>query len=250
MSTTSPITVILVLASDNNQIYQNARLVWKAYANKILPESFKIYFVYGNLTTELKFRDKYDLIFPHVEECYNPGMLKKTICAMEWIDKNCENYDFFIRTNISTFWDLKATLRNLKKWKLKGDFYFGDGPLPGYKLDGTYLSGTDTLVSKSMIKKMIVNKESLNYDCPEDEAMGNFFHGELGVKMWRSKMHFMEHFKPPFLTAKIIIEIVKAKIKGEDHYRVKSLISCRLKTDLLIYKVLLLVIYGIRLRID
>ncbi len=68
------------------------------YANDI-----KFLFVYGSRT---KFEPKeYDIIYDDIEETLaHPCMLKKTLRAYEYIDKNF-SYDFLIRTNLNTVWD-------------------------------------------------------------------------------------------------------------------------------------------------
>ena len=42
--------VILVLASNNNQIYKNFRKIWKAYMN--IDSSIRVFFVYEQITEE------------------------------------------------------------------------------------------------------------------------------------------------------------------------------------------------------
>jgi hypothetical protein len=93
--------VILVLASNNTQIYRNGRKVWKAYM-KVDP-TIKVFFTYGKISSH-EFLEDYDigsdLIFDDIIES-NDISIKKTVDAMKVINQLC-SYDFFIRTNIST----------------------------------------------------------------------------------------------------------------------------------------------------
>lgn len=94
--------IILILASNNNIVDKNGRSIWKKYMN--IDPSIKVFFVYGKLNNELVDYDPTcDLIYNDVNESY-PVFIHKTIKAMETIH-TLFTYDFFIRTNLSTFWD-------------------------------------------------------------------------------------------------------------------------------------------------
>jgi len=96
-------------------------------------------------------------------------------------------YDFFIRTNITTFWDFKKLHLHLECLPTKG-CYSGDGPLQcgGIK----YLSGSDTIVTPEMINSIIKNSHLVDYKLVEDAAMGKYFNGVLGVSMLKSRICF------------------------------------------------------------
>lgn len=231
--------VMLVLASHNNSVYINARRVWKAYANRC--PQIKVYMVYGK-TVLADFDPVQDLVYEDIEENYCPGMLKKTIRAMEQIQCEC-TFDFFIRTNISTFWNFDMLLKTLET--LPATLcYSGDGPLGS---PPHYLSGTDTIVNPYMISLLVENKDSLDYYISEDQAMGKFFHGILGAPMIPSKIHFMENFTTMDGDDVIIKSILTGITEGKDHYRVKNngTLEERTLIDGNIYKKLLKHIYGI-----
>jgi hypothetical protein len=242
--------LILVLSSNNNAIYKNARKVWQAYGN--IDSEIRTYMVYGKTDNKIENLNQFDLVYDDIEENYNPGMLEKTIRAAEYINATYE-YDFFVRTNISTFWDfsfLKRNLYNLPTSKC----YCGDGPLTtsGYDLkNGYYLSGTDTIVTPESVKAIIQNKRKLDYKIPEDAAMGLFFNGVLKCPFIKSQIFFMEKFN---LRNNIFDLSEKVKIKAsiwfarkmqKDHYRVKTLFNREI-TDIYIYRQLLKYTYKIK----
>lgn len=236
--------VMLVLASHNNEVFKNARRVWKAYANR--DRDVAVYFVYGALPEPLPDRDESDLVFDDIEECYHPGMLKKTLRAMEVLHER-HVYDFFIRTNISTFWDFPNLQRHLGVLP-RTNCYSGDGPLSGKTWNTSdYLSGTDTIVTPEMIAGIIAAKDRLRYDIPEDAAMGAFFHAEWGAPFLPNRIHFMEHFEhnSPTLAAEINASIEAGAALQRDHYRVKTLKGERAAVDSAIYRALLAKIYQI-----
>lgn len=230
--------VILVLASNNNEIYKNGRKVWKKYMN--IDPTIKVYFVYGRLFEPLEDQDENDFIFSNIHGGY-PISVDRTVEAMKMIQSKV-TYDFFIRTNISTFWDFEKLHLHLNDLPTK-QCYSGDGPLPGYSSNGFYLSGTDTIITPEMINNMITNEHLIDFQIVEDAAMGKYFHGVLGVPMLHSRICFFEDVKS--LEEPIEERITIAQRQNKDHYRVKTLNSNREIIDLYIYKLLLKKIYNV-----
>lgn len=246
------LAVMLVLASHHTQVYRNARQVWKKYMN--CNPNIKVFFVYGrDECNELEDRDSSDLVYDDIPEGLYPGMLQKTVRAIEELHRKY-TYDYFIRTNISTFWDLSRLEENLARLP-KEKCYYGNGPLH-YGSIGYYLSGTDTIVDRDMITQLLANKQHLDYTIAEDAALGYVFHHVLGAPLLPSNMHFMENFISIDEGEKIIESIVGARSDYSqispprllcDHFRVKSAPQCRATMDLCIYKKLLKIIYDIEI---
>lgn len=232
--------VILILSSNNTEIYRNCRKIWKKYMN--YDTSIKVYFVYGELDEPLFEYDSFsDLIFNEVKE--HPYLnIEKTIKAMNYID-SCVEYDFFIRTNLSTFWDFNKLHLQLNILP-KENCYSGDGPLPTYDLNGYYLSGVDTIVTPDLIKSIISNKHLIDYFTYEDAAMGKYFHGYLKSPMLPNCICFFEDINGENEFEKIMSRIKQSLDNNINHYRVKSIYE-REQTDLYIYKILLKTIYNI-----
>lgn len=230
--------VILILASNQNNICKNARKIWKYYMN--IDPSFKVYFVYGELDEPLENYDsESDLIYQDIKESY-PVYFQKTLRAMAEIDSKV-SYDFFVRTNISTFWDFEKLHMHLNELP-KEKCYSGDGPLHGF-----YLSGVDTIVTPEMIKSIVENSHLLNFSLAEDATMGEYFHRHLGVPMLPNRICFFEEFTIiDNIQERVIREKIIENINNQtDHYRVKTLNGPREEIDLVIYKLLLEYIYNI-----
>ena len=235
---------MLVLASNNNNIYKNCRKVWKAYMNT--DPTIKVFFVYGNLEEPLTDYDKdTDLVFPDIYSGY-PIYITKTIEAMKVINTKI-TYDFFIRTNLSTFWDFAKLHLHLNELPVS-NCYSGDGPLPGYNSNGYYLSGTDTIVTPEMITSIISNTQLVDFYLVEDAAMGKYFNGVMGAPMLPNRICFFEDICTINEVDKIDERINKAISNNKDHYRVKSS-SNREEVDLFIYVCLLYKIYNIKFNI-
>ena len=237
--------VILILASNNNQIYKNCRKIWKQYMN--VDTSIKVFFVYGKIPPNniLECYDPdSDIIFENIEESY-PVLIQKTIEAFKIIKTKIE-FDFLIRTNLTTFWDFNKLHLHLHDLPTT-NCYSGDGPLPNYNAQGYYLSGTDTIVTPEMISSIILNEHKVDFQIVEDAAMGKYFHGVFGAPMLPNRICFFEDIYSIQEYDKIINRINNAKQNNKDHYRVKSASENREIIDYFIYQCLLKNIYNIEI---
>ena len=233
--------IVLVLAS-NELLYQQARYVWKNYM--YLDPQIKVFFVYGKLLNLLLNQDENDLIFNDLEENY-PNMIYKRIRGMEWIHSRY-NYDYFIHTNITTFWDWSKLHKHLDILP-KSLCYSGDGPLDGYGYNdkGYYLSGVDTIVTPEMISSIIEHQYELKTHLYEDQTLGSYFNGVLKAPMLPNRICFFEDILYEKDHNIVIDRINNAKNENKDHYRLKTKTNNRIEIHGMIYKHLLKLIYDI-----
>ena len=217
---TSYRALVLVLASDNCDLYRMFKIIWESY---IFSEpSIKVLFIYGK--KEVTPIMPWDLVFPNISESY-PVHLDKVFEAFAYVDSQYQ-YDFLIRTNLSTFWVLRRLLEHLDELPTKM-CYEGDGPLSGRGNYSAYVSGTDTIVNRYMVTSMIEHKDLLDFEkLPEDMAMGQYFHGILGAPIIPSSMHFVEHLRTDEdFENQMSQAIAEADSKRQSHFRIKTKVS-------------------------
>lgn len=91
---------MLVLASDNTNIYSRLQSVWRMYMHT--NPHIDCYFYKGdpNLETDSKLDD--DTLWIKIEENLD-NVYEKTIRAFEYFSDKIENYDYIFRTNLSSF---------------------------------------------------------------------------------------------------------------------------------------------------
>lgn len=235
--------IILILASNESQITKNARTIWKQYMN--VEPTFKVFFVYAQLFEPLVDRDDSDIVFDNIREGLT---FHKTFHAMKYIDKHF-SYEYFVRTNISTFWDFKNLKKHLDILPKSG-CYSGDGPFSIRELNHSclYLSGSDTIVTKEMITSLVSNPEKINFDLIEDQTMGHYFNGVMGIPPLPNRICFFEDIhNVDEYTQKIIENRINTSMENNiDHYRVKSKNNNRCFIDYFIYIILLEKIYNIK----
>jgi len=225
--------MVLVLGSCGHH-YDKFKTIWEKYAFTF-PE-IKTYFMY--VGTDLKEPKPYDLVFEDLEDGY-PVSAERTVKAFEYVDSTYD-YDFLLRTNLSTFWNFEMLLENLKSLP-KRKCYQGHGPLPHWfdPDERYYLSGVDTIISRDLVTEAV--ERGLHTNCPEDDAMGKLFFTQLSAPMIKSNIHFMEHWNPTHRNGErsfeeltldkvtglpdkktILSEAWNAEGLNHDHFRIKN----------------------------
>lgn len=144
--------IIFLVIAHNKKFFNELKQQWLRYINKC-PNEIKVYFIYGK--TDLIPNKEYDLIFPNIEENYRTGLTLKTIAAMEWVNQNW-NYDYLVRTNLSSFWDFYALLDSIKNFP-RERFYAG--PLR-YK-NPQFIGGNAVVMSKDVVHMFTENKNKI-----------------------------------------------------------------------------------------
>jgi len=209
--------------------------------------SIRVFFVYGKLDVELEDYDSTcDIIFPNIAESY-PVYIRKTVEAMKIIHSSM-TYDFFIRTNLSTFWDFEKLHLHLNELPTI-NCYSGDGPLgdSGYYDSGYYLSGTDTIVTPEMIHTLITNEHLVDFNGVEDQSMGKFFNGIIGAPMLPNRICFFEDIISVNEIDKIDKRVNDAIKNNKTHYRIKNNRTIE-QIDFFISTYLLQKIYNLKIK--
>lgn len=228
--------IILVLASES-ELYNQFKEIYKKY--KDLEPSIKVYFVYSGQVSFIP--EDCDLVYPELKEnVLQPHPAKKVVRALEHINA-AHNYDYLIRTNLSTFWIFDNLLKRLSILPTS-NLLTGR---PGHVLP-LYVVGSDMIVSKDLIDKLLENKTKVYIPyagkyIPEDRILSEFFTGECGVEILADEKHLQlietwTEFDKFELYCKII------KNTNIDHYRVMNFKNR--SVDIHIHKELLKHYYG------
>lgn len=233
--------IILVLASDNQPLYRFFKRVYEQYLDK--NSNIRVFFTYGQGT---KFERKpYDLVYDDLKETIiTPWMTTKVTRAMEHIDTNYD-YDYLVRTNMSTFWDFEKLLKRLESLPssrcLAGHYSI---------FEPRFITGIAMVLSRDVVKQMIANQHMINikYDKykSEDSLLSNFVTHNNHAEMINQN-HFTRRFESytKWDEAKVIADITAARTREVDNYRIKSVKADRNEIDTKIAVTLLKMIYDI-----
>jgi hypothetical protein len=133
--------IFLIISSDNLECYKHMRNYIKKYFN-LYKNQIKYFFIELKNDLDCDICEKDDYIYVKGEECITPGMYIKTIKSMQYINENY-NYDFIIRTNLSSFWNLDNLLILKQQFSLSN--FCG-----GYIIFNEFITGTGLILSKDV----------------------------------------------------------------------------------------------------
>jgi len=179
--------VLLLMIFSNTDIYNDMLLIQKTYIHR--SSNIDVYFVSFNEEQQEDVIIKDDFIFVKGKE-HHINILFKTMEALDYINsKMPNNYDFIVRSNISTIINLDnlykylnsipntniytgGTLETLN-WLLqpyeiseekqanRNDYY-------GLK----YIQGTSIIMSNDVVQSILKMKENIEYDIVDDVKLG------------------------------------------------------------------------------
>lgn len=180
--------IVMVLAS-HQTLWEMMKPIWMQYMDR--EPSIKVIFVYAQDPTDVDpghhVLNGNDLHLSGVPERY-PIYIDKTLEAFKFVDEKFD-YDFLVRTNLSTFWILDRLLEYLGG--LPTENYYG-----GFKYlmwsfltkgDKSFAAGWEVVMSRDVVTSTIAHSAEatenyVNHSTPpEDMALGAVIVKEVGV---------------------------------------------------------------------
>ena len=146
------------------------------------------YIVYKKLELELEYILNGNILYINGEETYIPGILNKTVHAMEILTYKLNiEYDFILRTNCSTVINFQQCINYINTLNINIDTKYYIGPyncLTWYDhtngiIDNTYhgtrfCGGAFILINKPLVLDIINNKDKLVYTLIDDVSIGQY----------------------------------------------------------------------------
>ena len=135
------------------------------------------------MVDEYKIDREKQIIFLKGEETFIPGILEKTIKSFKIITQMFPEYDYIVRSNISTIVNLKLLREKLYQYEtpiLYGGYirdlqWCGSGITTSCFFGTLFASGIGIIFSKSTINIILDNTHLLRYDIIDDVALGVLF---------------------------------------------------------------------------
>jgi hypothetical protein len=173
--------IILVIASCDKQIYIdliiNHWIKYIKYSEYNYP-NIKIFLLFSKNTDVSKFSDiRENILLLDTSEDLIPGVLNKTILSFEKIN-NAFNYNYILRTNLSSFFRLDLLLENIKNIN---NIYGVVGEHDNIK----FVSGAGILLTKQNVDYILLNKNKINNVLPDDVALSSIFNIQYPDKKLR-----------------------------------------------------------------
>jgi hypothetical protein len=96
------------------------------------------------------------------------SILSNLIAGIDWALDCSQNFDFIIRTNVSSYWDLNSTIRLIEKLPM-------DGVYAGHvvkALDCEFVAGDGIILSRDVASSIAKNAQMLDASVIDDVAIG------------------------------------------------------------------------------
>jgi hypothetical protein len=168
-----------------------------------------IYWITGSSGVETRFAPSSRVLTLPIEENFE-NIYLKTKAAFKWILAN-EEFDFLVRTNTSTYFDINRMWAELGQRESSKDYAGGEIGQTELTLEantnkGLFLAGTGIVLSRSVVEKIIEFDDRTYLTLPDDTAISAII-SELNIDFHR--------------IARIDLTDYKAFGIGT-HYRIKS----------------------------
>jgi hypothetical protein len=175
----NPKVLVLVIASDGTEAFIELQKIWRQYMN-VDPEHFEVYFIRGNPYLPEKSRIEGENLFVKCEESYVPGITEKTILSMEEMIPRLHEFDFVLRTNLSSFFVFPRLLDFVKTLPRQRCYagvqmYFQNFQKYGFV---SFVSGAGIFLSPDLVEMLVACKKeifALDKDMSDDVLFGLFF---------------------------------------------------------------------------
>lgn len=187
--------------------------ILKTFYKKFSEKGVKtIYYCYSD---RYEIHDPYicdEILYIHGHETRIPGILKKTVEAMDYFRN--EDFHYTIRSNISTVINFDLLLNKLNECTL--DYAAGlvfslcwtcpeDGLIDDRFFGYTFGSGTSIVFSKKIVDSILLNRDDLFFNIIDDVAFGIFMRMKFPEISIVNIGHFIGHFEEVDIRAKNII---------------------------------------------
>ena len=226
--------LVLVLASDNLPVYIVEQKLWRSYMH-YNPSQVTAFFIKGNYNLTSRYLIDQDIIWSKTNEGFPPysaGLINKTVMSLEALQDRLDNFDYILRTNMSSFFIFPRLLDYLSTLPK-------DGVYAGV-LGGQCVSGAGIIMSRDIVKLILQYKdELLNNNTDIDDVL-------LGTFM---KEHNVSAIDCAVPRVDIISLEQWSKVKNSIpqkafHIRTKNVFGRRKTDEIYIYKQLRNLFYG------
>lgn len=205
-------TLMLIIASDQLPIYVELQKIWKTYMHSD-PEHFEVYFIKGDAKLPTLYTIDNDIIWSKTDDWWIPqsaGILNKTLLSIEAMRARLHEFDYVIRTNLSSFYvfpRLLAFLKTLPKQRCYCGSRVGNTDIA---------SGCGFIMSTDVANLLIDNKiELMGQTHTEDDMIIGTFFAHQGLRL-------IPHNRVDLLTLNTWKSIKNNVPKNEFHFRIKN----------------------------
>lgn len=175
----------LVLFSHDGSSYDNMYKITSEYYKQFANVK-TIYYTYSPDISD-PYELKHNILYIKGNETYIPGILDKTIQAFEYFDNDLYEYDYVVRSNISTIINFNI----LNKYLVNNSVDYASGMMNDLQINikhkhidndrNAYASGTSIIMSVDTMRLLLRGKHLLHRDLIDDVAIGLYIHDNSDI---------------------------------------------------------------------
>lgn len=169
-----PKILVLIIASDDQPVYREMQNLWRSYMH-LDPDHIEAYFLKGDPDLPYPTLIQSDVLYCKTAESLKPGILNKTLLAMEHFLPRLHEFSYVLRTNLSSFYIFPRLVEFAKTQPPAPLTCYA---LPYYIHTLVFPSGSGFLMSPDLVEQLLAKKETLDYLYPDDMAIGFFLQNE------------------------------------------------------------------------
>lgn len=209
--------LVLIIASDDQPVYPELQKIWRSYMHND-PEHVEAYFIRGNPDLPSMYQIDGDILWSRTSESIIPGIINKTILSLEaFLPRIQKEFDYVLRTNLSSFYVFPKLLDFLKTCPRKG-FYCGSDI--GHVT--TIASGCGFLISPDIAELFVNNKHHfLNNTSNYDDVVIGYFLGYRRIPLIHHKRITFTNLED-WHTQKSNLDGFHFRVKNPDHLRLSD----------------------------
>lgn len=224
--------LVLIIASDDYPVYVELQKIWRSYMHYD-KKHVEAYFIRGNPYLNTPYAVENDVIWAKSPENLIPGLVNKTIASLEaLLPRIRSEFDYVLRTNLSSFYIFPRLLEFLKSSQRSGFYAGSDIGVPGIG------SGCGFLMSSDIAEFLVHNKNHFynNMTGNDDEVIGRFLKDRGVPLIPHPRMDFYEIGTWHLLKNHIPENVFHFRIKNLPHLRLIHDIYIHLNLVQLFYK--------------
>lgn len=226
--------LVLIICSDNLPVYPELQKIWRSYMHYDR-NHVEAYFIKADPKLDVEYKVDNDVIWSKTDECLRPCITNKTLLSLEAMATRFSDFDYVLRTNLSSFYVFPRLLNFLRNCP-KTNFYCAHCNVWSWL---TFGSGSGYLLSMDMAELLLKNKNFfINNNSDYDDVVVGIFFRDRGIKLTCSKrVDFLSysdwHSNSKFLADERVFQ-----------YRIKNEPQNRLQDDVYMHSQLLKYFYG------
>ncbi|MDE3045533.1 MAG: hypothetical protein KGJ02_02670 [Verrucomicrobiota bacterium] len=237
----TPKVLVLIIASDDLPVYRAFQDTWRAYMHTD-PKHIEAYFLKATPEMDRPFAIVGDTFVARAGEGLVPGsagILNKTLIAFKAFLPRLHEFDYVLRTNLSSFFFFPDLLEFLKTLPAK-HCYAGGPTGKGSRV----ASGSGIILSTDVVKLLLFDYKKLFNDASEadDVLIGHF--------LWKKKIHFLSYQRFDIHRYDDWVAYKEGRVPHTFHFRTRTSDRSNpadLSYDVDIQRELLHMFYGIHL---